>query len=55
MTRDEVISNTERICSLSISIMLEKQFLSFQTVSLDIENLRVDFCHQDPPSYYTFN
>ena len=35
--------------------MLEKQFLSFQTVSLDIENLRVDFCHQHPPSYYTFN
>ena len=32
MTR-EVISNTETICSLSMSIMLEKQFLSFQTVS----------------------
>ena len=55
MPHDEVISNTERICSLSMSIMLEKQFLCFQTVSLDIENLRVDVCHQDPPSYYTFN
>ena len=32
-----------------MSIMLEKQLLSFQTVSLDTENLRVDFCHQDPP------
>ena len=31
--------------------MIAKQFLSFQTVTLDIENLWVDFCHQDPPSY----